>query len=33
MPTISFQGVAGAYSEEAVRQYFGRRRDRALPHV
>jgi prephenate dehydratase len=22
MPTISFQGVAGAYSEEAVRQYF-----------
>jgi prephenate dehydratase len=23
MPTVSFQGVAGAYSEEAVRQYFG----------
>ena len=23
MTTISFQGVAGAYSEEAVRQYFG----------
>jgi len=22
MPTISFQGVTGAYSEEAVRQYF-----------
>jgi prephenate dehydratase len=23
MPSVSFQGVAGAYSEEAVRQYFG----------
>jgi prephenate dehydratase len=23
MPTVSFQGVAGAYSEEAIRQYFG----------
>jgi prephenate dehydratase len=23
MPTVSIQGVAGAYSEEAVRQYFG----------
>jgi prephenate dehydratase len=23
MPRISFQGIAGAYSEEAIRQYFG----------
>jgi prephenate dehydratase len=23
MPSVSFQGVAGAYSEEAIRQYFG----------
>ena len=23
MPSVSFQGVTGAYSEEAIRQYFG----------
>jgi prephenate dehydratase len=23
MPRVSFQGIAGAYSEEAIRQYFG----------
>ena len=23
MTTVSFQGIAGAYSEEAIRQFFG----------